>query len=74
MWGRVTSRGTVVPFHLTHEMLAGIIGAQRPTTTIAIRSLTEQGRILRDDDRRYVLLGVPPDWRKERALVSAVDV
>lgn len=43
MWGKVTPRGTVVPFRLTHEMLAGIIGAQRPTTTSSIRSLTEQG-------------------------------
>jgi len=74
MWGRVTPRGTVVPFRLTHEMLAGIIGARRPTTTIAIRSLREQGRLLRDEDRRYVLLGDPPDWRKERTLVRAVEV
>lgn len=74
MWGRVTARGTVVPFRLTHAMLAEIVGAQRPTTTVAIRSLTEQGRLLRDDERRYVLLGKPPDWRKERAPVGAVDV
>ena len=62
MWGKVTPRGTLVPFRLTHEMLAGIIGAQRPTTTSSIRSLTEQGRIARDNGRRYLLLGDPPDW------------
>jgi hypothetical protein len=65
MWGRVTPRGTVVPFRLTHEMLAGIIGAQRPTTTTSIRSLIEQGRIARDDGRHYILLGAPPDWLHE---------
>ncbi|HTP20702.1 MAG TPA: helix-turn-helix domain-containing protein [Solirubrobacteraceae bacterium] len=74
MWGRVTPRGTLVPFRLTHEMLAGIIGAQRPTTTMAIRSLTEQGRLLRDDKRCYVLLGDPPDWSKEAAPVRSVEV
>lgn len=74
MWGRVTPRGTVVPFRLTHEMLAGIVGAQRPTTTMAVRSLTEQGRLLRDDDRRYVLLGDPPDWRAEPAEVLELQV
>lgn len=74
MWGKVTPQGTVVPFRLTHEMLAGIVGAQRPTTTLAVRSLVQQGRLLRDENRRYVLLGEPPDWRAERALVSTVDV
>lgn len=74
MWGKVTPLGTVVPFRLTHEMLAGIIGAQRPTTTLAVRSLAEQGRLLRDENRRYILLGEPPDWRSERALVSEVEV
>jgi CRP/FNR family transcriptional regulator, cyclic AMP receptor protein len=74
MWGRVTPRGVVVPFRLTHEMLAGIVGAQRPTTTVAIRSLTQRGRLLRDEDRRYVLLGDPPDWRAEAAPVLELEV
>lgn len=74
MWGRVTPRGTVVPFRLTHEMLAGIIGAQRPTTTTAVRSLTEQGRIARDDGRRYVLLGEPPDWFREPVPLVELEV
>lgn len=74
MWGRVTPRGTVVPFRLTHEMLAAIIGAHRPTTTTSIRSLTEQGRIARDDGRRYVLLGEPPDWLRERAPIVEYEI
>lgn len=74
MWGKVTPRGTVVPFRLTHEMLAGIIGAQRPTTTSSIRSLTEQGRIAREDGRRYVLLGDPPDWFRDRVPVVEYEV
>ncbi len=74
MWGRVTPRGTVVPFRLTHAMLAQIVGAQRPTTTIAVQSLTRQGRLIRDPDRTYVLLGNPPDWHLERAPVAALEV
>jgi CRP/FNR family cyclic AMP-dependent transcriptional regulator len=74
MWGRVTRQGTVVPFRLTHEMLANIVGAQRPTTTTAIRSLTRQGYLARDDGRHYVLLGDPPDWRSERRPVSKLEV
>lgn len=74
MWGRVTLQGTVIPFRLSHEMLAGIIGAQRPTTTTSIRSLVEQDRIAQDDNRRYVLLGDPPDWSREPAPVIQYEV
>lgn len=74
MWGRVTPQGTVVPFRLTHEMLASIIGAQRPTTTTAIHSLVRQGRLARNDGRQYVLLGDPPDWKHERAPVIEREV
>ena len=73
-WGRVSLQGTVVPFRLTHEMLASIIGAQRPTTTTAIHSLGRQGRLARDERRHYVLLGEPPDWRKERVPVIQPEV
>jgi hypothetical protein len=55
-------------------MRVGIIGAHRPTTTTSIRSLIEQGRIAREDDRRYVLLGDPPDWFRERAPVVEYEV
>jgi hypothetical protein len=74
MWGRVTAEGTVMPFRLTHEMLASIVGAQRPTTTTAIRSLTEQGLLRRDADRSYILLGDPPDWSRERVPVAQLEV
>lgn len=74
MWGRVTPQGTVVPFRLTHDMLAGIIGARRPTTTIAIRSLSEQGCLARDGSRHYVLVGEPPDWWRGRRPVAQLEV
>jgi hypothetical protein len=74
MWGRVTPEGTVVPFRLTHEMLAGIIGAQRPTTTTSIHSLMEQGRLTRDAGRRYILIGDPPDWLREPMPVVEQEV
>jgi hypothetical protein len=74
IWGKVTPQGTVVPFRLTHEMLASIIGAHRPTTTISVRSLTRQGRLMRDESRRYVLLGEPPDWGRDRGPVVELEV
>lgn len=73
MWGRVTPTGTVVPFRLTHEMLGNIIGARRPTTTTAIRSLTSRGRLFRNENRYYVLRGDPPDWTQEQLEVAALE-
>jgi CRP/FNR family transcriptional regulator, cyclic AMP receptor protein len=73
-WGRVTPQGTVVPFRLTHDTLAGIIGAQRPTTTTALQSLSNQRRILRDERRYFVLCGDPPDWEHLRAPSLKIEV
>lgn len=61
LWGKVTPQGTLVPFRLTQETLGNLIGAQRPTTTLAVGSLIRKGRLTRDGRRRYVLLGDPPD-------------
>jgi CRP/FNR family transcriptional regulator, cyclic AMP receptor protein len=74
MWGRVTPQGTLVPFRLTHEMLGNIVGARRPTTTTAVRSLTSQGRLSQTHDRFWLLLGDPPDWSREKPPVAALEV
>ncbi len=50
IWGRVTPRGTLVPFSLTHELIANLIGARRPTVTSAISELRDGGRIERVED------------------------
>jgi len=74
MWGRVTPEGTVVPFRLTHEMMANIIGARRPTTTMAIHSLTRQQLLIRSAARFYVLLEGPPDWSRARPPAATVEL
>jgi hypothetical protein len=74
MWGRVTPQGTVVPFRLTHDTLAGIIGAQRPTTTTAIRSLTAQGKLALDERRCFVLLDRPSDWSRARLTAASMEM
>ena len=59
-WGRVRPDGTLVPMRLTHEMLAGLVGAQRPSVTTALRSLERRGALRRDDGGGWLLLGDPP--------------
>jgi CRP/FNR family transcriptional regulator, cyclic AMP receptor protein len=52
--------GCVVPVHLTHQLVASLISAQRPTVTSALAALTERGAISRRRDGLIVLHGEPP--------------
>ena len=70
-WGRVTSRGVVVALPFTHEILAEVVGAQRPSLTTGIATLEQRGLISREDGL-YVLHGEPPvPSRRDALAVSA---
>ncbi len=61
-WGRVTPRGLTVPISLTHQTLGELAGAQRPSVTLALATLREQGLVDRMPDGTYVLCGDQPPW------------
>lgn len=63
-WGQVTSAGVRLPLALTHETLGALIGARRPTVTLALRKLTRQGSILHQDTG-WLLLEAPPEPRAD---------
>jgi CRP/FNR family cyclic AMP-dependent transcriptional regulator len=42
-WGHVTPDGVTLTLPVTHELLGSLIGARRPTVSLAIRALAEQG-------------------------------
>ena len=48
-WGRVTPEGIHVPLRLTHETLAALVAARRPSVTSALGRLAEAGLIRRRD-------------------------
>jgi CRP/FNR family cyclic AMP-dependent transcriptional regulator len=58
-WGRVTSDGVVVPLALSHRLLGELVGARRPTVTVAIGALEREGRLLRRSDATWLLTGEP---------------
>lgn len=60
-WGRVTPTGVVVRLHLTHDLLAGIVGARRPPVTSALSALAQKGLVRRDEEGAWVLAGPPPE-------------
>jgi len=54
-WGRVGTDGVYVTLPLTHEVLAMLIGAHRPTVTIALQRLTRAGFLIRERSDRWLL-------------------
>ncbi|MGZ4175535.1 MAG: Crp/Fnr family transcriptional regulator [Solirubrobacteraceae bacterium] len=69
-WGRVTPDGVIVPLRLTHETLARLVGAQRPSVTTAIRQLESEGRLRRTRDRLWLLCGDPPETLARQAAAT----
>src|SRR5205807_7363295 len=59
-WGRVTPDGVCIPFRLTHEVLGEIVGAHRPSITVAMQTLQSRGQLRRSASGSYVLIGDPP--------------
>lgn len=59
-WGRVGPEGVSVPLPVTHDVLAQLVCAQRPTVTSALRRLTSDGRLRRLHDKSWLLAPEPP--------------
>jgi hypothetical protein len=70
-WGRVTADGVVVPLKLTHEMLGQLIGARRPTVSLAVKLLEQRGEVLRRSDGAWLLVRSGP---RAAAVGSALAV
>jgi CRP/FNR family transcriptional regulator, cyclic AMP receptor protein len=71
-WGRVTHDGVVVPLRLTHETLARLVGAQRPSVTTAIRQLEQEDHLRRTQDRLWLLCGAPPERMTRHEAAASV--
>ena len=54
--GRVTAEGTNVPVRLTHEALGKLVGARRPTVSLAMKELAVEGRVRRQPDGTWLLV------------------
>jgi hypothetical protein len=54
-WGRVTGAGTRLTLDLTHELIGMMIGARRPTVTLALGELADRGAMIRQEDSWLLL-------------------
>ena len=72
-WGKVTPDGIVVPLPLSHQRLAEIVGAHRPSVTTAMGGLAKAGRVSRREDGNWLLHGDPPEKLRHHKLAAALS-
>jgi CRP/FNR family transcriptional regulator, cyclic AMP receptor protein len=73
-WGRVTPNGTVLPLGLTHETLGALVGARRPTVTLALGELSDRGAVLRQGRTWLLVEPFPVASRGSRAPLAPTVV
>jgi CRP/FNR family transcriptional regulator, cyclic AMP receptor protein len=54
-WGRMGVTGVVLPLELTHGALGRLVGARRPTVTLALGELARDGKVIRRPDGAWLL-------------------
>jgi CRP/FNR family transcriptional regulator, cyclic AMP receptor protein len=59
-WGTVTRDGVRLDLRLTHDLLASVTGARRPSVSNGLRRLAQEGRLKPLPKSRWLLLGRPP--------------
>jgi CRP/FNR family cyclic AMP-dependent transcriptional regulator len=70
-WGRVRSEGVLLPFSLTHTVLADLVAARRPTVTSALSELSRQGLVISQNGDGWLLTGEPPGDLRQLQAVGA---
>lgn len=58
-WGQSDPAGTILALNLSHTTLGKLIGAQRPTVSVALRDLADQELVIKHDTG-WLLTGDPP--------------
>jgi len=48
-WGHVTPAGVRLPLTLTHETIGQLLGAARPTVSLALKGLAQRGEVVPQD-------------------------
>jgi hypothetical protein len=60
-WGHVGEQGVELTLKVHQQVLAEMVGARRPTVSIALGSLSDQGLLSSPAAGRWILEGEPPE-------------
>ncbi len=72
-WGRVGPDGVRIALPLTHGVLAMLVGANRPTVTIALQRLTRAGLLTRERPDRWLLTTHAIESLKHPESIELID-
>jgi CRP/FNR family transcriptional regulator, cyclic AMP receptor protein len=72
-WGRVGPTGVHITLPLTHQVLAMLVGAQRPTVTIALQRLTRAGLLTRERPDRWLLTSHAIESLRRPESIALID-
>jgi len=61
--GSFTAEGVVLPLPLTHQVLAELVGARRPSVSVALGRLARAGRARRTENGWLLERELPPELR-----------
>jgi CRP-like cAMP-binding protein len=71
-WGRVRPDAIAVPLPLSHQRLADLVGAHRPSVTTAMGDLVRSGAVSRSEGGIWMLHNSPPAQLRHHRLVAAM--
>jgi CRP/FNR family cyclic AMP-dependent transcriptional regulator len=71
-WGTVRSEGVVLELAITHELIGQLIGAQRPTVSLALQALAGDGLLQRTSHDAWLLRHDSPDVLPEVAVIGTI--
>lgn len=60
-WGRVTGAGVSLDLRVHQQVLAEMVGARRPTVSMALGRLCKRGLLENPEPGRWILKGSPPE-------------
>lgn len=72
-WGRVGRDAVLVDLPLSHQRLADLVGAHRPSVTSALGELSKAGRVSRRHSGEWLLHGEPPEQLRNHPLTAAMS-
>lgn len=72
-WGRVGRDGILVNLPLSHQRLADLVGAHRPSVTSALGELSRSGAVSRRSSGEWLLHGLPPEQLRNHPLLASMS-
>jgi CRP-like cAMP-binding protein len=61
-WGHITPQGLTLDLPVTHLLLGRLVGARRPTISLALATLREQHLLAREDGGPWILPATATEW------------